>query len=163
MTEPGPQAVDAGKTIRVTLTGLPLTIKLNWPFHQSTSGADFSVLHGDIHLEGSDGLHAPVAVNLSQTVREIMPSLEPQDAEAPVINALRKEVDRRQIEFLKSGKLLPVNFSSRYYDFNRSHWAFGTAGDGEAVRLMERKIFWQTQLSSGPVWMADPTEAVYLA
>ena len=82
MTEPGPQAVDAGKKIWVTLTGLPLTIKLNWPFHQSTSGADFSVLHGDIRLEGSDGLHAPVAVNLSQTVREIMPSLEPQDAEA---------------------------------------------------------------------------------
>ena len=81
MTEPGVQAVDAGKKIWVTLTGLPLTIKLNWPFHQSTSGADFWVLHGDIRLEGSDGLHAPVAVNLSQTVREIMPSLEPKDAE----------------------------------------------------------------------------------
>src|SRR5579863_9490264 len=87
--------------IWVTLNGLPLTMKLNWPFHQSTSGADFWVLHGDIALEGSDGLHAPVAVNLSQTVREVMPSLQAGDAEAPVINALRKEVDRRQIEFLK--------------------------------------------------------------
>ena len=149
--------------IYVSLSGLPLRFELQWPFRKSTSGSDFWVLHGDIRLEGSGGLRAPVAVNLSATLREVMPSLEPKDAEAPVINALRKEVDRRQIEFLKSGKLLPVNFSSRYYDFNRSHWAFGTAGDGEAVRLMERKIFWQTQLSSGPVWMADPTEAVYLA
>jgi len=38
-------------------------------------------------------------------VREVMASLEPKDAEAPVINALRKEVDKRQVEFLKSGKL----------------------------------------------------------
>ena len=67
--------VAAGKKIWVTLTGLPLTVKLNWPFHQSTSGADFWVLHGDIILEGSEGLHAPVAVNLSQTVRDVMPSL----------------------------------------------------------------------------------------
>src|SRR5579864_3142870 len=80
----------ASEKIWVTLRGLPLTIQLKWPFHQSTSGADFWVLHGDIRLEGSEGLHAPVAVNLSQTVREVMPSLEPQDAEAPVVNADRK-------------------------------------------------------------------------
>jgi hypothetical protein len=88
----------AEKKIWMTLTGLPLTIRLEWPFHKSTSGADFWVLHGDIRLENSEGLHAAVAVNLSMTVREVMPSLEPKDAEAPVINALRKEVDRRQIE-----------------------------------------------------------------
>ena len=40
-----------------------------------------------------------------------------------MINALRKEVDRRQIEFVKSGKLLPVAFSSRHYDFKRQKWA----------------------------------------
>jgi len=163
MTEPGPQAVDAGKKIWVTLTGLPLTIKLNWPFHQSTSGADFSVLHADIRLEGSDGLHAPVAVNLSQTVREIMPSLEPQHAEAPVINALRKEVDRRQIEFLKSGKLLPVPFSSRHYDFKRQQWIFGKASDDVMAEFIERKVYWQTRLVADPrVWIADPAEAQYL-
>ena len=163
MTEPGPQAVDAGKKIWVTLTGLPLTIKLNWPFHQSTSGADFSVLHADIRLEGSDGLHAPVAVNLSQTVREIMPSLESKDAEAPVINALRKEVDRRQIEFLKSGKLLPVPFSSRHYDFKRQQWIFGKASDDVMAEFIERKVYWQTRLVADPrVWIADPAEAQYL-
>jgi hypothetical protein len=163
MTEPGVQAVDAAKKIWVTLTGLPLTIKLNWPFHQSTSGADFSVLHGDIRLEGSDGLHAPVAVNLSQTVREVMPSLEPKDAEAPVLNALRKEVDRRQIEFLKSGKLLPVPFSSRHYDFKRQQWIFGKASDDVMAEFIERKVYWQTRLAGDPrVWLADPAEAQYV-
>src|ERR1700691_5864415 len=113
------------KNIWVTLGELPLSIELEWPFHRSGSGADFWVLHGDIRLAGSDGLHAPVAVNLSATGREVMPSLEPKDAEAPVINALRKEVDRKQIEFVKSGKLKPVPFSSRYYDYKRQQWVFG--------------------------------------
>lgn len=160
----------AAKKIWVTLTGLPLTVKLNWPFHQSTSGADFWVLHGDIRLEGSEGLHAPVAVNLSQTVREVMPSLQPKDAEAPVINALRKEVDRRQIEFLKSGKLLPVPFSSRHYDFKRQQWIFGKASDEAMAEFIERKVYWQTALGSADpgksktarVWIGDPAEAQYV-
>jgi hypothetical protein len=181
----------ADKKIWVTLKGLPLTIRLQWPFHQSTSGADFWVLHGDIRLEGSEGLHAPVAVNLSQTVREVMPSLEPKDAEAPVINALRKEVDRRQIEFVKSGKLLPVPFSSRHYDFKRQQWVFGKATDDVMAEFVERKVYWQTTLGKSPllakearsgapgvgsgvpgigggvgggtrVWIGDPAEAQYL-
>jgi hypothetical protein len=177
----------AEKKIWMTLTGLPLTIRLEWPFHKSTSGADFWVLHGDIRLENSEGLHAAVAVNLSMTVREVMPSLEPKDAEAPVINALRKEVDRRQIEFVKSGKLLPVAFSSRHYDFKRQQWVFGKAGDEVVAEFLARKVYWETRVGLGSeiaeskspllakdarngapgsmgtrVWICDPTEAQYL-
>jgi len=153
------------KKIWVTLRGLPLTITLEWPFHRSTSGADFWVLHGDIRLENSPGLHAPVAVNLSETVREVLPSLEPRDVESPVINALRKEVDRRQIEFVKSGKLIPLAFSSRHYDFKRQKWVFGKANDDVIGEFIERKVYWQTKLGGsdpGAVWIADPTEAQYL-
>jgi len=160
---------------------------LEWPFHRSTSGADFWVLHGDIRLENSDGLHAPVAVNLSATVREVLASLEPKDAEAPVINALRKEVDQRQLEFVKSGKLKPVAFSSRHYDFKRQKWVFGKASDEVIARFVERKVYWGTKLAVGSavdagtqqvphrgsasvrndiigekVWIGDPTEAQYL-
>jgi hypothetical protein len=166
----------AEQKIWVTLSGLPLRFRLEWPFHASTSGADFWVLHGDIALVGSEGLHAAVAVNLSQTVREVLPSMEPKDVEAPVINALRKEVDRRQIEFLKSGKLLPVPFSSRHYNFARQQWVFGRATDGDIAALVERKVYWQTKsslLAKDPrngvpgdgverVWIGDPVEAQYL-
>jgi len=174
----------ADSKLWMTLTGLPLTMKLEWPFRRATSGADFWVLHGDIRLVGSDGLHAPVAVNLSQTVREVMPSLEPQDAEAPVINALRKEVDRRQIEFLKSGKLLPVPFSSRHYNFKRQQWVFGKATEEAVVEFMQRKVYWGTRPRSGDspseiprpagdgaglddgscarIWLADPADAQYM-
>lgn len=146
----------------VTLTGLPLSFHLAWPFHKSTSGADFFVLHGDIRLENSENLHAPIAVNLSQTVREVMPSLEPQDAEGPVINTLRKEVDRRQIEFLKSGKMVPVQFSSRHYDFKRNKWVFGKATDEQMTLWLTHKIYWQSKLKSEPAWIADPTDALYV-
>ena len=177
-------ASDADK-MWVTLSGLPLTIALEWPFHRSTSGADFWVLHADIRVEGSDGLHALVAVNLSATVREVLPSLEPKDAEAPVINALRKEVDRKQIEFVKQAKLLPVAFSSRHYDFKREKWVFGKSSDEEIAGFLVRKAYWGTKTKStfsqmskdgwgGPpstdvvpaasklVWIGDPTEAQYL-
>jgi hypothetical protein len=174
--------VDSEKKIWVTLGGLPLTISLEWPFHRSTSGADFWVLHGDIRLENTDGLHAPVAVNLSATVREVVASLEPEDVEAPVINALRKEVEHRQIEFVKSGKLKPVAFSSRHYDFKRGKWVFGKATDEVIGNFIERKVYWETKLKSprlakdarngapsvdaAPaekrVWIGDPTDAQYL-
>src|SRR5579862_8431845 len=151
------------KKIYVTLTGLPLSFHFEWPFRRSTSGADFFFLHADIRLENSAGLHAPVAVNLSATVREVLPSLEPRDVENPVINALRKEVDRRQIEFVKSGKLLPVAFSSRHYDFKRQKWVFGKAADDVIATFAERKVYWQTKVGAEKrAWIGDPTEAQYL-
>src|SRR5882762_2038938 len=150
------------KTIYVTQSGLPLTFRLDWPFRPATSGADFHVLHSEITLENSGGLRALVAVNLSATLREILPSLEAKDAESPIINALRKDVDRKQIEFVKSGKLVPVHFSSRHYDFKRSQWVFGKATDETITTLLERKIYWQTKLAGGDVWIGDDSEAQFL-
>jgi hypothetical protein len=139
-----------------------LSFKLEWPFHKSTSGADFYVLHADIVLEDSPELHSRVAVNISATVREVMVSLEPKDSEGPVINSLRKEVDRHQLEFLKSGKLVPVNFSSRHWDFKRSKWVFGAATDEVIASLLMRKVYWQSKVAGGKAWLGDPTEAMYL-
>jgi hypothetical protein len=150
------------RQIYVTLTGLPLSFELKWPFHRSTSGADFWTLHADIRLENSEGLHAPVAVNLSATLREVLPSMEAKDVEGPIIDALRKEVSKRQIEFVKSGKLVPVQFSSRHFDFKRNKWFFGKASEEEISLLVLRKLYWQTRLVGGQVWLGDPTEALYV-
>jgi hypothetical protein len=150
------------KTIYVTRTGLPLSFKLEWPFRHATSGADFEVLHTLITMENSADLRALVAVNLSATLREELPTLEPKDTEGPVINALRKEVDRKQIEFAKSGKLVPLPLSSRFYNFKSKQWLFGKANDEEIGRMIERKVYWQTRLSGGDVWLGDSIEALYL-
>jgi hypothetical protein len=148
--------------IYVSLAGLPLTFDLKWPFHPSTSGSDWWVLHGTIRVENTSGLHALVAVNLSATIKEVMPSLDPKDAEAPVINALRKEVDRKQVEFVKSAKLLPVHFSSRHYNFTRNRWVFEKAADEQVATFLQRKVYWQTRATGGEIWLADTTEAQYL-
>jgi hypothetical protein len=150
------------KKVYVSLTGLPLLVDFKWPFHNSTAGADFWVLHADVKLGNSDGLHAPVAVNLSATVREVLPSMEPKDVEGAAVNALRKDVDRRQLQFLKSGKMVPVQFSSRYYDFKRNKWIFGRATDEDITKLIMRKVFWHWRLLSGNVWLGDPAEALYV-
>jgi hypothetical protein len=161
MTDPVAGAAQTPK-IYVTLSGLPLTFHFDWPFRKSTAGADFWSLHADIRLANHPERHAPVAVNLTETVREVMPSLDPKETEGPVLAALRKEVDRRQLEFLKSGKLVPVQFSSRHYDFKRSKWMFGHASDEVITRFLERKIYWQTKLAGGDVWLGDAAEALYL-
>lgn len=152
----------AEKTIYVTRTGLPLSFKFDWPFRHATSGADFEVLHAEIALENSEGLHALVAVNLSATLREVLPSLEQKDTEGPIINALRRHIDHLQIEFLKSAKLVPLPLSSRHYDFKRNEWAFGQAADEEIIRLIERKVYWQTRMVGGDVWLGDATDALYV-
>lgn len=156
MTEP------TTKTVYVTRTGLPVSFQFDWPFRHATSGADFDVLHADITLENSQNLHARVAVNLSATLREVLPSLDQKDTEGPVINALRKEIDNKQIEFQRSAKLVPLPFSSRHYSFKNKQWMFGKATDEEILRLIERKVYWQTRLVGGDVWLGDAIEALYL-
>ena len=153
---------NGSKKIYVSLTGLPLTFDLKWPFHPSTSGSDWWVLHGTIGVENASGPHALVAVNLSATIKEVMPSLDPKDAQGPVVNALRKEIDRKQIEFVKSPKLLPVHFSSRHYNFKRNQFIFEKASDEQIATFLERKVYWQTRATGGEVWIADETEAQYL-
>ena len=157
-----PAQPPTAKTIYVTRTGLPLSFNFDWPFRHSTSGADFEVLHAEIVLENSENLRALVAINLTATLRDVLPSLDRKDTESVVINALRKDVDRKQIEFLKSAKLVPVPLSSRHYDFKRSQWIFGKAGDEDIARLIERKVYWQTRLVGGDVWLGDAIEALYM-
>ncbi len=61
----------------VTLSGVPINVTdLKWPFHPSTSGADWLILHGRADLLGSDeGLHCEVAVGMTQTMKDALGSL----------------------------------------------------------------------------------------
>jgi hypothetical protein len=133
------------KKVYVSLSGLPLSFRLEWPFRKSTSGADFYVLHADIALENSEGLHAPVSVNLSATVYEVMPSLEPKDIEAPVIMPMHVPILTNNLR--SSG--VPVQFSSQYYDFKRSVRVFSRAT--KRTCLLVAAKFTGRPKSGGPV------------
>lgn len=151
-------------TIYSTLSGLPVRVELQWPFHLSTSGADWFSLHGRVWLDDGGPLHGDIAVNLTQTIKEALPSLEPEHAEAVVINAIRKDLDNKQLELLKSGKRQPVPISSRHFNFKTSRLIFVRADDQQIRDLLQRKVYW-TALRHGESaqsWMADPIDALYI-
>ncbi len=151
----------------LTLAGLPVTIKMQWPFHGSGSGGDFYLLHGAMTLQDGSGLHADVAVQLSQTFKEQLPSLERVDSESAVVNALRKELDRKQLELLKSGKKQPVPISSRHYNMKNHKLVFAKADDAQIREFLQAKVFWLAFKLNGEkrgakIWVADPHDADYL-
>ena len=151
----------------LTLAGLPVTIQMQWPFHGSGSGGDFYLLHGTMMLQDGSGLHADVAVQLSQTFKEQLPSLERQDSETAVVNALRKELDRKQLELVKSGKKQPVPISSRHYNIKNHKLVFAKADDAQIRDFLQAKVFWLAHKLSGEkrdakVWIADVYDADYM-
>jgi hypothetical protein len=147
----------------MTLFGLPVSIELEWPFHPSTSGADYNVLHGTVRLEDGGVLHAQVSVHLTEVVHEQLGSLEREKTESLVINSLRKEIDRKQLELLKSGKRQPVDVSSRYFDTKRQRFANTPATDEQIYDFLRRKLFWiGHKLGGGEVALADGFDAEYL-
>lgn len=151
----------------VTLGGVPLRFELAWPFHRSTSGADFYVLHGKAWLlSDRDGaLHAEFAANLTLTIAEALPSLEARDTEAVVINAARMAVDAGRIEFKKSAKLVPLEVSTRYFSFRTRQMIFATASEEQVRAFLERKVYWLGCSSGKPdarVRLADPYDCAYL-
>jgi hypothetical protein len=151
------------KLIYTTFSGIPLSFTLEFPFHPSTSGADYYVLHGRVTLEEGSGLHADIAVHMSQTVREALPGVDAKDSQTPAINAIRKSIDTRNVEFLKSGKRQPMPLSSRQFSVITRKFIFQNPSEDELLEFLKRKVYWLTKLGSPKAWIADPCEALYLS
>ncbi len=151
----------------VTLAGLPVAFgQFQWPFHQSTSGADTYIVHGEMHLAdgGAHNLHAKVAASVTLTFAEIVPAMEQPYAETFVYNAVRKTVDLGQLEFLKSGNRQPVPVTTRYYSRWQKKIVFTDTDDKERLDYLLSKVYWLSGVlgESKPVWIADPRDAQYL-
>ncbi len=147
----------------VTVSGLPLQIQLDWPFHPSTSGSDWYVLHGTARLDDGSGLHADVAVHLTASIREILSASDGPEALMATVNTIRKAFDDKQLELLKTGKRQPCPLSSRQYSIRNKHWWFLEATNEELKAFVKRKIFWLgLGDGAGPIEVADPVNQVYL-
>jgi hypothetical protein len=146
----------------VTLHGMPVRIELEWPFHPSEGGSDWYVLHGTLRLADGGPLYADLALNLAQTVREALPSLDSDLALWVCINAARKALDEKQLELLKSGKRQPVPVSSRCYSIRDKHFRFAEATPAQVEEFVARKVFWGSGSERQPVLIADPCDAQYL-
>lgn len=151
----------------VTLGGVPLRFELTWPFHASNTGADFHVLHGKAWLLSDPelGRHVEFAANVSRVIVEALPSLEPHDAEAVVINATRIAVDAGRMEFKKSAKLVPVEISSRHFNFKTNQVMFAAASQEQLRSFVQHKTYWlgyRSGKADAKVWIADPYDCIYL-
>jgi hypothetical protein len=151
----------------VTLAGLPIAFgKFEWPFHQSTSGADTYIVHGEMNLAdgGEHNLHAKIAAAVTLTFAEIVPAMEQPYAETFVYNAIRKTVDLGQLEFLKSGNRQPVPVTTRFYSRWQKRFVFTDTDENERLKYLLSKVYWLSGVLGGnaPVWIADPRDAQYL-
>jgi hypothetical protein len=146
----------------VTLHGMPVRIEMQWPFHESAGGSDWYVVHGRLNLADGGPLHADLALNLAQTIREVLPSLDSDLAFWVAINTARKALDDKQLELLKSGKRQPVPVSSRCYSIRDKHFRFATASPEQVEEFVARKVFWGSGSQRRPVLISDPCDAQYL-
>jgi len=151
----------------VTLAGLPVSFAgFGWPFHRSTSGADTYIVHGTIRLEdgAQSPLHALVSASMTVTFAEIVPAPEQPYAETFIYNAVRKTLDRGQLEMLKSGNRQPVPVTTRYYSRWQKKFFFTDTDDNSRMDFLALKTYWLSGVlgASQPVWIADPRDAQYL-
>jgi hypothetical protein len=151
----------------VTLAGLPISSgDFRWPFHRSTSGADTYIVHGTVRLEDGTGspLHTLVSASMTVTFAEIVPAPEQPYAETFIYNAVRKTLDRGQLELLKSGNRQPVPVTTRYYSRWQKKFFFTDTNDQSRMDFLALKVYWLSGVLGGsqPVWIADPRDAQYL-
>lgn len=152
------------KPVYLTVSGLPLSFEFEWPFHKSSSGADFHVLHGTTWLEDGTGLRAEFSIHLSETMRDLLPSLDESAALPYAINVVRKVVETKDLEFLKSGKRQPIPLSSRFKNFKANTWKFMSPSEEQVKSMLRQTVFWVGhKMGRVRVNIADETNAVYLA
>jgi hypothetical protein len=151
----------------LTLHGLPLSFgEFAWPFHHSTSGADSSLVHGEIHLQTGEEsvLHAKIAASMTVTFREVVAAPEQPFAEGFIYNAVRKTMDQGQLELVKSGNRQPVPVTTRYYSTKQKKFIFNDTTEEQRRAYLAAKTYWLSGVLGGgaPVWLLDPRDAQYL-
>jgi hypothetical protein len=147
----------------LTLSGLPLTFEFQWPFHKSTSGADFWVLHGVACLEDGSGLRSDFSIHLTQTMRPMMPGMDADTALPYVINVVRRMVDTKDLEFLRSGKRQPIDLSSRFKNFKTGAWYFASASEDDIREMLRSSAYWiGAKLGRERFSVVDEANALYV-
>jgi hypothetical protein len=156
----------------LTLGGLPLSFgRFGWPFHESTSGADTSLVHGEVRLEDGTNLagtesvlHAKVAASMTVTFRDIVLAPEQPFAEGFIYNAVRKTMDQGQLELVKSGNRQPVPVTTRYYSTRQKKFVFNDTSALQRKDFLAGKLYWLSGVlgAGAAVWVLDPRDAQYL-
>ena len=97
-------------------------------------------------------------------MHDLLPAPDPDTALPYVINVVRKVVETKDLEFLKSGKRQPIPLSSRFKNIKQNSWRFMTPNEAEVKDMVRRTVFWVGhKLGRTRVNIADEINAVYVA
>jgi hypothetical protein len=111
--------------------------------------------------DGGD-LHADIALNLSESISEVLPSRDGELAFWVAVNTARKALDDKQLQLLKSGKRQPVPVSSRCYNLRWQQFTFWHVKPEEMEEFVASKIYWAGGLERKLVLVADACDGLYL-
>lgn len=152
-----------------TVSGIPVTFRIEFPFCMSTEGGSFEFVHV-LTVTGIDTVfEAKFSVHLTDTIAVNIVSLESVITEPLVVNAVRKFIDTKQAVFYPEGghpvQLQIVTVESSDYDYKSKKFVYHKATDEEIVEFLKRKVYWLgfkrgNQLTQ--VCIADLYDSVYL-
>ncbi len=151
----------------VTLAGLPVSFShFAGLFTAPPPARTRTSCTAPFHLENGtqSPLHALVSASMTVTFAEIVPAPEQPYAETFIYNAVRKTLDRGQLELLKSGNRQPVPVTTRYYSRWQKKFFFTDTDDRSRMDFLALKVYWLSGVLGGnqPVWIPDPRDAQYL-
>jgi hypothetical protein len=152
-----------------TLSGIPITFAIEFPFARSTEGGDYQFVHVHTKSGGDSAVEANFSVHLTHSVAINIASLEFIITEPLVINAVRRFVDAKEAVFYPDEKhpldLQVVNIDTSTYDYKTKRFVFQKATDDEIAAFLKRKVYWlgfRRGNQGTRVCIADSYDAQYL-
>jgi TIR domain len=153
----------------VTVSGIPVAFRINFPFRMSNEGGSFESVHVSTKSGIDAVFEAQFSVRVTDTTAVNIVSLESVITEHLVINAVRNFIDAKHALFYPEGKhpaqLQVVMVESSDYDDKARRFVYHKATDEEIDSFLKRKVYWlgfRRGNQATRVCIADPYDAEYL-
>jgi len=154
-----------------TMSGIPVSFRIGFPFRMSTEGGSFEFVHVQAKTGTDRVFEGKFSVHLTDTIAITtdVVSLESIITEPLVVNAVRKFIDTRQAVFYPEGEhpgdLQVVTIESSDYDYKSKKFVYHKATDEQIAEFLKRKVYWlgfRRGNQATHVCIADPYDAAYL-
>lgn len=160
---------EPGLSEYLTLNGIPIAVRIDFPFRMSLEGGSFESVHVLLKTVGNKTYEAKLSLRLADTVGVNIVSLDSIITEPIVVNAVRKDIDENKVTLHAEGthptELQAVTIQSTDYDYKARRFVFNKSNDEDIERFLKRKVYWlgfRRGTQSTQVCVAHPYDAEYL-
>lgn len=153
----------------MALSGIPLSFEIEWPLRTSPSGRDGFSVRVSVEVKHGGNRIANLWASISGTLEAIaFPSLTPVFTESPLLNGIRKAIDKQAIRLFEPAQHAETRqevwlTTSDYED--RKGFSFQKASNEENRQFILRKVYWLGFAEGdqdAEVWICDSYDAEYL-